>query len=561
MNTSLSYATAARTDRRQWVALAVVLVAALVDAVDVTVVHVAIPTIQRDVHAPYAAVQWIVAGYALAFALGLITGGRLGDVYGRKRVFLAGLAGFTVASLLAGIATGPGVLIAARLLQGAMAAVMVPQVLATIHVTFSQEARGKAFAIYGATLGVGVVSGPVIGGLLVTWNLFGLGWRPIFLVNLPLGIAGLVLGRRFIRESRAEHPLRLDLPGVGWVAAGLFGLIFPLTEGGQLGWPWWAYLMLAGSVPVLAGFVLYQRVKSGRQDSPLVELSLFRARSFSAGLSVQLLSGLTSGLFFLSWTFYMQTGLGWSPLHAALTGLPLALGIMASSGLSMQLLVPRFGRRVLQAGALLTVAGLAIYLGEAHRYSAGIASWQMILPLGVMGLGMGLVMAPLTDLTITGVPHADAGSASGLMSTAVQVGLALGIALSSVTYFGALGGHTATTAAQIAPQLREQLIAAQTPAPQADAMAAWFQACTTAAAGQDGPAAIPAACRTSPRANPAVTKILAGAGRQASRSAYSVTFANSLWYVMAGFAAMFILMSALPMRARQAPEAAAPDGG
>jgi EmrB/QacA subfamily drug resistance transporter len=560
MDTTLTTVTTATPDRRRWLALTVVLIAALVDAVDVTVVHIAVPTIQRDIHAAYAAIQWIVGAYALTFALGLIMGGRLGDLYGRKRVFLLGMAGFIAASLLAGVATGPGMLIVARLLQGAMAALMIPQVLATIHVTFAEAERGKAFAIYGAVLGIGVVIGPVLGGLIVSWNLFGLGWRPIFLVNLPIGILGLVLGAGFMRESRAEHARQLDVLGVGWAASGLFLLIFPLTQGRDLGWPWWGYLMMIASTAVLAGFVIYQRVRLKRGDWPLVQLSLFRARKFSAGLSVQLLFGIMSGLFFLGWTLYLQAGLGWSARHAALTGLPMSLGIIAGSGLSMQLLVPRFGRRVLSTGAILAVAGLAIYMVAARRYGADIASSQMSPPLLVMGLGMGLIIAPLTELTMVDVPHADAGSASGLLSTVTQAGLALGIALSSVTFFGAMASHAPAITDAIAPQLKERLITAGAPAAEARARVAAFRTCTIDLIRHDNPTSVSAACGTSTRVTPAVAKILNDAGKRARVLIYSATFRGSLWYVMVAFAGMFILMFALPQRVRRRPDGAQATG-
>ncbi|QEV21993.1 MFS transporter [Streptomyces alboniger] len=202
------------TDRSRWIALAVVMTATLMDLVDVTIVNVAIPSIQKDLGATYAAIQWITEGYVLAFAAGLITSGRLGDLYGRKRLFLLGMSGFTLASALCGAAAGPEMLITARVLQGAMAALMVPQVLAIVHVTFPAHERGKVFGMYGAVIGLGAIAGPVLGGVLTQWNLLGLEWRAIFLINLPVGIAGLLLGRRYLTESTAPHATRLDLTGM-----------------------------------------------------------------------------------------------------------------------------------------------------------------------------------------------------------------------------------------------------------------------------------------------------------------------------------------------------------
>src|SRR6478672_9489651 len=207
-------------DRRRWFALAIVMTAAFMDLVDVTIVNIAIPSIQRTAHASFSQIQWITAGYALAFAAGLITGGRLGDIHGRKRIFLVGVAGFTLASALCGFAANPEMLVASRILQGGMAAMMVPQVLSIVHATFPAHERGKVFGLFGAIVGLGAVSGPLLGALLTEGDLAGLGWRPIFLVNLPVGVAGLILGHRFITESKAPRDLKLDLVGVALVTLG-----------------------------------------------------------------------------------------------------------------------------------------------------------------------------------------------------------------------------------------------------------------------------------------------------------------------------------------------------
>ncbi|ATW48980.1 MFS transporter [Streptomyces peucetius] len=440
----------AESDRRRWIALAIVMTAAFMDLVDVTIVNIAIPSIQRDLGASFGAIQWITAGYALAFAAGLITGGRLGDIYGRKRLFLIGITGFTLASALCGFAAGDEMLVASRLLQGAAAAMMVPQVLAIVHVTFPAHERGKVFGLFGAVVGLGAVSGPLLGALLTQWNLFGLEWRPIFLINLPVGIAGLVLGRKFIIESRAPKALRLDLVGVAMVTVALLMLIYPLTRGRELDWPLWGHLCMTGSLFVFAAFVAYEKYKTRKDGSPLVELSLFRVKSFAAGIAVQLTFGVVMGIFFLVWTLYMQAGLGWSPLKAGLTGVPFSIAVSAAAGLSVQLLVPRFGRKVLQAGAATMAAGLIVYIWEADRYGTAIHSWQMILPLVVMGVGMGLIVAPLTDAVLSEVPREHAGSASGLINTTGQMGMALGLGLVSLVFFGSIDDSAAGLASRAA---------------------------------------------------------------------------------------------------------------
>ncbi|OLZ67954.1 MFS transporter [Streptomyces amritsarensis] len=423
-------------DRRRWLALAIVMTAAFMDLVDVTIVNIAIPTLRQNFGASTSAIQWITAGYALAFAAGLITGGRLGDIYGRKRLFLIGIAGFTVASLLCGIAADPGMLVASRILQGGMAAMMVPQVLAIIHVTFPPQERGKVFGMFGAIVGLGAVSGPMLGALLTEWNLFGLEWRPIFLINLPVGIAGVILGRKFISESKAPQALRLDLVGVVLATLALVMLIFPLTQGRENGWPLWGFVCMIASPFVFAAFIGYEKYKIKKDGSPLVELSLFKVKSFAGGIAVQLTFGIATGIFFLVWTLYMQMGLGWSALRAGTTGIPFSIAVSVAAGLSVEKLVPRFGRKVLQAGALVMAAGLVLYIWESEHYGMEIASWQMAAPLILMGAGMGLIVAPLNDTTLSEVPRRDAGSASGLINTTGQMGNALGLALTSVVFFG-----------------------------------------------------------------------------------------------------------------------------
>lgn len=436
-------------DRRRWFALAIVMTAAFMDLVDVTIVNIAIPSIERDTGATFSQIQWITAGYALAFAAGLITGGRLGDIHGRKRLFLLGIGGFTLASALCGFAANPEMLVASRILQGAMAAMMVPQVLSIVHATFPAHERGKVFGLFGAIVGLGAVSGPLLGALLTEWNLFGLEWRPIFLINLPVGVVGLVLGSRFITESKAPRALRLDLVGVALVTLGLLMLLYPLTRGEKLDWPLWGHLSMAGSLLVFGALVAYERRKAARDGSPLIELSLFRVKSFAAGVAVQTVFGVALGVFFLVWTLYMQIGLGWSALRAGLTGVPFSLAVSTAAALSVQKLVPRFGRGVLQAGALLMCLGVLLYLWEAGHYGLGIASWQMALPLVVMGVGMGLIVAPLTDAVLSGVPREHAGSASGLINTVQQMGNALGLGLVSVVFFGQIGDRL--TPAQVGP--------------------------------------------------------------------------------------------------------------
>ncbi|MEU6121256.1 MFS transporter [Streptomyces sp. NPDC047123] len=419
------------------IALVVLLVAELMDILDQSVVLTALPAIQSSTGAGPAAVQWLSAGYSLMVAVGLITGGRLGDLHGRRRVLLTGTVVFTAASLVCGLATGPGMLIAARVLQGAGVALMIPQVLATLHVTFEGENRSRAFGLYGAVLSLANVLGPVLGGLLTEADLFGLSWRPIFLINVPVGLAVLVLGRRFVPESTVRKADRLDPTGMVLSALAIVLILFPLTEGHTHRWPLWCFVMLTAGLLVLGVFLRHQQRRQG--DAPLVALSLFRGRAFSGGLSAQLLLGVLCGLFFMTWTLYLQRGLGMSPFHAAVAFVLLALGELAGAT-TVARSAGRFGRRMPQAGALVALASMAAYGLQIGGRQADLTLSAMTVPVVLIGFGLGMVGGPLADMALARVPHENAGSASGLFNTAMHLGIALGTALTALMFFTVTDG-------------------------------------------------------------------------------------------------------------------------
>jgi EmrB/QacA subfamily drug resistance transporter len=534
-------------------ALVVVLVAGFMDLLDVTIVNVAIPTILKDLDAAYAQIEWIVAGYVLGFAAVLITGGRLGDIFGRRRLFLAGVAGFTIASALCGVSVSPAMLIGARFFEGAMAGLMVPQILAIIHVTFPPQERGKVFGIWGGILGSASAAGLIAGGLLLRWNVAGLGWRPIFLINIPVGLAAMVAGWLVIPESRSPAAPRLDLVGMALAITGVLMLVYPVTEGRALGWPAWTFVLMAGSAVVLVIFIGYERWRTRTAGSPLVPLSLFRARTFSAGMAIWLIFWVALGGFFLAWTLYMQIGLGWTPLHAGLTAATFAVGAAAGAGLSVQVLTPRFGRWVLMAGALLTAAGFAGYAAAGAHYGPAISSWAMIAPLVITGFGFGLVVAPMVDLILTGVPVPDAGSGSGLLSTVQQVGMALGYALVGVVFFAVLAGGSGHGTDAVLPSLHRQLAAAGVPPPDQGRILARFRACVHERSAATDPTRVPAACRVTPTAAPAaagVRQALARAGGQANAHNFARTFAIVLGYAAGLLVLVGLGMLALPRRMR-----------
>ncbi|MFK8911327.1 MFS transporter [Streptomyces sp. YS-3] len=534
-------------DPRRWLALIIVLVAGFMDMLDVTIVNVVIPSIQKDLHADYTQIEWVVAGYVLGFAALLITGGRLGDIYGRKKMFLIGVAGFTVASALCGVAGGPGMLIAARFLQGAMAGLMVPQILAIIHVTFPSEERGKVLGIWGGVLGSASVAGLIVGGVLVDANIADLEWRPIFLVNIPVGIGAFIAAWFFVRDSKSPAAPKLDPVGVVIAVTGILMLVYPLAEGRTLGWPLWTYLLMAGSVVVFGILVVFERHRTRTVGSPLVVLSLFKERAFTAGMLVWTLFWIALGGFFLVWTLYMQLGLGWSPMRAGLTGAAFAVGAAAGSGLAVEVFTPRIGRLTLIGGALLNALGFAAYIFVAHHYGPGIPSWQMIAPLVVTGFGFGLVVAPMIDAILTKVPAKDAGSASGLLGTTQQVGMALGVALVGVLFFGHLSSDSDHGVDKVTPALRQELVAAGVPAGGVDDIVKGFRACVHDRSAESDPTKVPASCKPSsvPGADK-VQPILTRQGQEAVSHNFVKSFDLSLWYGVGILVLVALGMFALP---------------
>ena len=552
-------------DPRRWLTLVVLLLAAFMNLLDISIVNIAIPSIQRDLHATYADVQWALAGYTLAYALVLITGGRLGDTFGRKRLFLIGVAGFTLMSALCGAAQSPAMLISSRVAQGVFGAIMIPQVLSVIQVIFPAGERIKALAAFGVTAGLGTVSGPLLGGLLTQHNLFGLGWRPIFLINVPVGILAIAGSAVLIRESRAPRPPRFDPVGVALISAALLLLLYPLVQGRQLGWPAWTFAAMAASVPILAVFVAYERRKDRRDGSPLVQLGLFRQRAFAVGISIAVTFFLGITSFALILTLFLQIGLGFAPLHAGLTFLPFSGGVLIASGAAARL-APKFGRGVTMTGALIMVAGMTGLIATVHHFGGAVTTWDMVPALVVAGLGMGTVLAPLADILLSGVQPQDAGSASGIFNTSLQLGASIGVAVIGVIFFGLLGTQSATSAATVGPQLRTGLAAAHVPAPLAARITGQFGDCLHARLVAADPTVTPAACRLrgGQVLPPRVGRVVAQAGAAAVRTDFAAALTRTLWFQVGVFAGSFALMLALPRgagRRRAAGDADPDDAG
>jgi EmrB/QacA subfamily drug resistance transporter len=421
---------------RRWTILFVVLAAECMDLLDGTIVNVALPSIRKHLHASDSALQWIAGGYALALAIGLITGARLGDRFGRRRMFLIGAAGFTLASAACGFSTSSEMLVAFRLVQGLFGALLIPQGLGIMRDVFPPDELPKAFALFGPVIGSAAVFGPIIGGLLVGSGLFGAGWRLVFLVNLPLGAAAVAGAAILVPESRAPHAPRVDALGGVIVGAAMLGLVYPLIEGREAGWPVWTFAMLAAGIALLGVFALQQlrRTRSG-QDG-LIEPSIFANRGYSAGTLVLLVFFLGMTGFMFALTLFLQIGQGFSALHAGLTFVPWSAGLAVGAGLSGGLLAPRYGRRVLELGGLVSLAGTLLLIHEAS--SGFVSTWDILPGLLVSGLGMGLIVAPLFEIIIAAVTERELGSASGVLNAVQQLSSAIGVAVLGTVFFDAL---------------------------------------------------------------------------------------------------------------------------
>jgi EmrB/QacA subfamily drug resistance transporter len=425
--------------RHRWLILAVVLAAECMDLIDSTVVNVAAPLIAHDFHASSTSLQWIVGGYPLAIAVGLITGGRLGDLVGRRHMFIIGSVGFVLASVLCGLAPSAGVLITARLVQGAFAALLLPQGFGILRETFPPEERQQAFALFGPVIGLSAVFGPIIGGSLIKWDLFGSGWRLIFLVNVPIGIAAVVGAVVLLPASRPRRDTPLDLLGTALISLFAALLVYPLIQGREYGWPWWSYTMMVASFAVLALFALQQRLRTNSGRAPLITPTIFAHRGYSAGLvfAVVFFAGLGGTL--LCSTLFLQVGQGFTAIHAALCTVPLSIGLIIGAGLSGAVLGPRFGRRTLQGGVLVGGIGwLVLAITMNHHGTIGFV--QLLPGLLLAGAGLGLVVAPMFDIILASVTDEETGSASGVLNAGQQLATSVGVAVMGTIFFDAITG-------------------------------------------------------------------------------------------------------------------------
>ncbi len=543
------------TPGRRKLALAIVALAFVMDLLDSTIVNIAIPSIQANLHASYTAIQWLIAGYMLSFATLLITGGRMGDVFGYKKLFLTGVAGFSVASLLSGLAWNPEVLIAARLIQGAMAALMVPQVMSMMQVMYEPKERGGVMGLFGALGGLAATLGPIIGGLLIEWNIAGLDWRPIFLINVPVGLFAFIAGMKVLPKGKSEHPLKLDITGTLVIVAALLCLIFPLVEGRDLGWPLWVFVMMAASLPILGLFAWYERRKMTLDNSALVVPALFKLRSFVTGIILNVSFEMMFIGYFLIFTLTLQAGLGYSVLKAALTGIPFAIGIGLSIGLISQKLLPKFGRHVISLGVASMAVGLVTEAALVTHFGTSLSPFALIVPLFVAGFGAGAIMSPLFSIVLVDVDVAHAGSASGVLNAVQQVGGAVGVALIGVVFFGLLTHGSEAQARKVVPQLRADLTAAHIPAQAQDQMVEGFVTCFNDRSAEKDATVTPESCKLDAAASQMPSAMLEAVGsamEKAGKAANAKNFANgfvwSVGYELVLMVLVFSLVFLLPRK-------------
>lgn len=432
----------ADADPRRWVAMFVLLIASFMNLIDVTIVNVALPSLERNLGADPSEMEWVIAAFVLAFALGLLPFGRLGDIVGRTKMFLVGVTLFTIASAACGLAPTIEWLIVARVLQGLAGAIMTPQVLAIAQVTFPPEEKGQAFSLFGLSAGLAAVTGPLLGGLLIGANIFGLDWRPIFLVNVPVGIVAVVAGWFLIPRTPGHPDLKNDYVGIGLFALATVAMIYPLVEGRSFGWPLWAFGLMGLSLVFVGFFVLWQRRRAAANAPQLLNWSLISNGNFLLGLLITTIFASGVPAMFIVISLTLQSGYGFSPLESGLTNTPFSLGVLMVS-----LLIGRLGQRLLKerlmVGAGLLVIGITWLDFIIRGLGDSATNWTFTPPLLVAGVGLGIGISGMFQSVLMGVPPRDAGAGSGALQAFQQLGGAIGVALVGEIFFTLLAQNMA----------------------------------------------------------------------------------------------------------------------
>lgn len=416
-----------------------VLLGAALPLIDFFIVNVALPTIGHDLAASEAVLELVVAGYGLAYAVLLVLGGRLGDLFGRRRLFLGGMAAFGLTSLACGLAPSAWMLVAARVAQGAASAAMLPQVLATIQAATDGQRRARAMGLYGATAGLSMVAGQILGGVLVAADIAGTGWRSVFLVNVPVVLLGLFLAARAVPETRSQRPEPVDGPGTVLLALALLTLLAPLTEGRAAGWPLWTWLSLAAFPFVAAAFYAVERGADRRGRTPLVPPSLFELVSLRRGLVMIVPFSIGFSGFMFVIAVALQQGAGLGPIAAGLALVPMAVVFFFVS-LAGPRLVARHGTRVVTAGAAIQGLGVALMALAVWRSWPDFGFVELLPGASIAGAGQALQLPVVFRIVLSEVPTARAGVGSGVMITTQQSSLALGVATLGTLFLSLVPG-------------------------------------------------------------------------------------------------------------------------
>jgi EmrB/QacA subfamily drug resistance transporter len=443
-------------DGHGWRAVSLVLVGAFMALLDTTIVNVALPSIRTSLHTSSASLEWIVSGYALAYGLALVPGGRAGDRFGHKRLFLIGLTVFTLASVACGVAQSQVEIVAGRIVQGLGAGLFFPSISATIQHSFTGPARSKAFGVLGAVIGVSTALGPLLGGLIIAGVGAHDGWRWVFLVNLFIGAVAIPMAAWRLPKATGHVRRGFDPVGLGLLTGGLLLLMIPLVEGQQDGWPAWTWTCFGGCVAVFALLAGWELRAERRDGDPLLKPGLLRQTSFSAGavFAIAFFGGFSSIFFTLS--ILWQEGLGHSALITGVVIAPFSMGTLVAAANSDKLSA-RLGRLVLVLGCSLLIAGLGLVVLVIHLTTPAVNGWDLVGPLLLAGLGTGMTIAPNQDFVLATVPRAEAGTAAGILSTSQRVGTAAGIAIIGTVLFGSLkvvpGPHAVASAFTHSAQL------------------------------------------------------------------------------------------------------------
>jgi EmrB/QacA subfamily drug resistance transporter len=421
----------------RWMVMAVVIIADVMDLLDATIANLAGPSIRADLGGGQSTLQWVLAAYTMSFAVGLVVSARAGDLVGRRRMFIIGMAGFTVASLLSGLAPTAGALIAFRVLQGLFGAVMIPQGLAMVKQSFHPDDLQKAFIPFGPIMGLAAVLGPILAGFLIDADWFGTGWRMIFLVNIPVGVIGTVLAITYLPEIPRDRGARLDVRGSLLLAVASALLIYPLVQGREQDWPAWCFLMMGAAVLTFVAFVVSER----RSAHPVIERSLFRNRGFVAGVVFLASFFVAMNGLMLIVNLFIQVGLGFTPMHTGVAMTPLAVGLAIGAASSGAALGPKFGRRVLHGGLAVIGIGMGGLWLTINHVGMSASGWDLAPALFVAGLGSGAIFAPLFDIILADLSEHEVGTGSGVLNAAQQFAGALGVAIIGTVFFQWLPSH------------------------------------------------------------------------------------------------------------------------